>query len=282
MWRNIKDLFDTERLQFGQADISDYGTFDMLKSVNYDPDVIYNLACPASPKHYQKDPVQTILTTTQGVYNSLNYAKYTGAKYFFSSTSEVYGDPLEHPQKESYHGNVNTWGPRACYDEGKRLAETLCYEYSKLVDIRIVRIFNTYGPYMAADDGRVVSNFIIQTLRGQPITIYGTGKQSRSFCYIDDLLQGFMKVGASQIRDPVNLGNPNEFTLIELAEAVCKVLGMEPSFTYHDLPKDDPKNRQPDITVAASLGWEPKIQLLEGIKKTAAYFEKQEYILNCI
>ena len=241
-------------------------------------DEIYNLACPASPVHYQHDPIQTMKTSIIGAFNMLGLAKRTGAKILQSSTSEVYGDPKEHPQPEEYWGNVNTIGIRSCYDEGKRAAETLFMDYHRVhsVDIKIMRIFNTYGPRMAANDGRVVSNFIIQALKGQDITIYGDGSQTRSFCYVDDLLDGMMLLMKTDntITGPVNIGNPVEFTVKELAEKVIKLTRSKSKIIYNPLPQDDPKQRKPDITRAhVLLDWHPEIQLEEGLKKTIKYFK---------
>jgi len=237
-------------------------------------DIIFNLACPASPVAYQKNPVQTINTSLVGAINMLNLAVKTGAKILQASTSEVYGDPNCHPQPESYFGNVNPIGIRSCYDESKRCAETLFMDYHRQfgVDIRIVRIFNTYGPRMAKDDGRVVSNFIVQALNGEPLTIYGDGKQTRSFQYIDDLIEGLLIVLNSDIHTPVNLGNPVEFTMIELARLVIEMTGSKSELVFRDLPGDDPRQRKPDITLAQSLGWNPVIPLKTGLKKTIEYF----------
>lgn len=239
-------------------------------------DEIYNLACPASPIHYQRDPIQTMKTSVLGAFNMLGLAKRTGAKILQASTSEIYGDPKEHPQTEEYWGNVNTIGIRSCYDEGKRAAETLFTDYHRMhnVDIRIMRIFNTYGPRMAVNDGRVVSNFIIQALKGKDITIYGDGSQTRSFCYVDDLLDGMMKLMATDIKRTINIGNPNEFTIKELAEKVIKLTRSKSKIIYEPLPQDDPTQRSPDITRAhVFLDWNPEIQLEEGLKKTIKYFK---------
>ncbi|MDD5012090.1 MAG: SDR family oxidoreductase [Candidatus Nanoarchaeia archaeon] len=240
-------------------------------------DRIYNLACPASPVHYQFDPIETIKTSTIGVINILDFAKLNGARILQASTSEIYGDPLEHPQTETYKGNVNTLGPRACYDEGKRVAETLLMDYHRTykVPVRIARIFNTYGPNMDKDDGRVVSNFIVQALNNQPITIYGTGKQTRSFCYVSDLVRGLYNLMESNNIGPINLGNPGEFTMLELAEKIIKLTDSKSKIEYKELPQDDPHQRKPDITLAKKiLGWEPKIKLDEGLTKTINYFKK--------
>ena len=242
-------------------------------------DEIYNLACPASPIHYQWDPVQTTKTSVHGAINMLGLAKRTGAKILQASTSEVYGDPEIHPQRESYWGHVNPIGFRSCYDEGKRCAETLFFDYYRqhALDIKVVQIFNTYGPRMHPNDGRVVSNFIVQALRGEDITIYGDGSQTRSFCYVDDLIEGFIRMMASpkDVTGPVNLGNPGEFTIKELAETVMKMVGGKSKLVFKPLPQDDPKQRQPDITVAkGALAWEPKIQLEAGLDKTISYFKQ--------
>ena len=240
-------------------------------------DEIYNLACPASPIHYQKNAVRTIKANTLGVINILGLARAKNAKIFQASTSEVYGDPLEHPQTESYRGNVNPDGPRACYDEGKRCAETLFFDYQRMhgMKIKIVRIFNTYGPNMAPDDGRVVSNFILQALKNEDITIYGDGSQTRSFCYADDLIDGFLKMMATsdEITGPINLGNPDEFTVKELAEKVLQLTDSKSKLIFKDLPVDDPTRRCPNITLAKQvLNWEPTIKLENGLLKTIEYF----------
>ena len=242
-------------------------------------DRIYNLACPASPIHYQHDPVQTTKTSVHGAINMLGLAKRVKARIFQASTSEVYGDPEEHPQTESYWGRVNPIGPRSCYDEGKRCAETLFFDYQRQhnLDIKVVRIFNTYGPRMHPNDGRVVSNFIVQALRGEDITIYGDGSQSRSFCYVDDMIEGFVRMMDSEkgFTGPVNMGNPNEFTMLELAENVLRLTDSKSKLTFKPLPTDDPRQRQPNITLAKEkLGWEPKVQLEDGLKETIDYFRK--------
>ncbi len=242
-------------------------------------DEIYNLACPASPVHYQPDPVRTMLINILGMKNLLDLAREHKARILQTSTSEVYGNPEVHPQPESYLGNVNTIGPRACYDEGKRAAETLCFDYHRQygVDIKIVRIFNTYGPLMRRDDGRVISNFICQALSGQPLTIYGDGTQTRSFCYIDDMVDGIIRMMESKagITGPINLGNPDEFTMEELAEKILEKTGSKSPLSYKPLPQDDPEQRQPDIRLARELlGWEPKIALDRGLDKAIAYFSK--------
>ncbi|MDL2265629.1 SDR family oxidoreductase [Parabacteroides sp. OttesenSCG-928-G07] len=244
-------------------------------------DEIYNLACPASPIHYQFDPISTVKTSVIGAINMLGLAKRVQAKILQASTSEVYGDPVVHPQKEGYWGNVNPVGERSCYDEGKRCAETLFMDYHRQngVDIKIVRIFNTYGPRMRPDDGRVVSNFIMQALKGEDITIYGEGTQTRSFQYIDDLVEGMIRMMATEdFTGPVNIGNPVEFTMLELAEKVIQLTGTKSKIVHKPLPADDPKQRQPDITLAKEKlnGWEPKVALEEGLKRTVGYFENMK------
>ena len=241
-------------------------------------DEIYNLACPASPKYYQQDPIQTTKTSILGAYNLLGLAKRTGAKILQASTSEIYGDPTQHPQQETYWGNVNPIGVRSCYDEGKRAAETLFFDYHRQhgVRIKVMRIFNTFGPRMAADDGRVVSNFIVQALKGEDITVYGTGQQTRSFCYVDDLITGMIKLMESDdnITGPVNMGNPGEFTMLELAEKIIKFTKSDSKIVHKDLPLDDPQQRRPDITQAKQLlDWEPTFDLDEGLKRAIRYFE---------
>jgi UDP-glucuronate decarboxylase len=249
---------------------------DVIDPFKFEVDRIYNLACPASPPHYQYNPIKTTKTSVMGAINCLGLAKRVKARVFQASTSEVYGDPAVHPQPESYWGNVNPIGRRSCYDEGKRCAETLFFDYHREngVDIRVVRIFNTYGPRMNPDDGRVVSNFIVQALRGEDITVYGDGSQTRSFCYVDDLIEGFLRLmEQSETVGPVNIGNPGEFTMLELAEVVLKQVGGKSKIVHKDLPADDPKQRQPDITLAKKyLKWEPKVPLAEGIGKTIEYF----------
>jgi UDP-glucuronate decarboxylase len=253
---------------------------DVTEPAMFEVDQIYNLACPASPVHYQYNPVKTVKTSVMGTINMLGLAKRVRARILQASTSEVYGDPLEHPQKEEYWGNVNPIGLRACYDEGKRVAETLMMDYHRQngVDTRIVRIFNTYGERMLENDGRVVSNFVVQALKGEELTIYGDGNQTRSFCYVSDLVDGIirlMNAEGGDIHLPVNLGNPGEFTMNELAEEVAKATGRSIRVKFLPLPQDDPKQRRPDITRAKELlGWEPKVPLPEGLKKTAAYFER--------
>jgi UDP-glucuronate decarboxylase len=242
-------------------------------------DEIYNLACPASPVHYQHDPVQTTKTSVHGAINMLGLAKRLKAKIFQASTSEVYGDPAIHPQIEEYWGNVNPIGSRSCYDEGKRCAETLFFDYYRQhnLNIKVARIFNTYGPNMHPNDGRVVSNFIVQALKGEDITIYGDGKQTRSFCYVDDLIEGFVKLMKTDhgFTGPVNLGNPGEFSMLELGETVLELTGSKSKLVFQDLPEDDPKQRQPDISIAKKeLGWQPSIPLKEGLGKTIDYFSR--------
>jgi len=252
---------------------------DVIEPILLEVDQIYNLACPASPIHYQYNPVKTVKTNVMGVINMLGLAKRVRARILQASTSEVYGDPLEHPQKEDYKGNVNPIGLRSCYDEGKRLAETLMMDYHRQskVDIRIARIFNTYGPRMLENDGRVVSNFIVQALRGEAVTLYGEGEQTRSFCYVDDLLEGLIRLmNTENVHSPVNLGNPAEFTIRQLAEEVMKICGSNAGFQYLPLPEDDPKQRRPDITRAQTwLGWNPTISLREGLERTVPYFKKR-------
>jgi UDP-glucuronate decarboxylase len=251
---------------------------DVVDPFKLEVDQVYNLACPASPVHYQHNPIKTTKTSVMGAINCLGLGKRVRARVFQASTSEVYGDPSVHPQPESYWGNVNTIGIRSCYDEGKRCAETLFFDYHRQnnVDIRVVRIFNTYGPRMLADDGRVVSNFIVQALQGNDITVYGEGQQTRSFCYVDDLIDGFLGLmNQDEVIGPMNIGNPNEFTILELAEKVIELTGSKSKIVYRPMPQDDPQQRKPDITQAQNvLGWEPKIQLEAGLKKTIEYFEQ--------
>ncbi len=251
---------------------------DVTLPYSFYVDEIFNLACPASPPHYQRDPIATYKTSVLGAMNALELADKWHAKVFQASTSEVYGDALVHPQPESYWGNVNPHGIRSCYDEGKRGAETLFFDYHRQhgTRIKVVRIFNTYGPHMNPEDGRVVSNFIIQALRGEDITVYGEGRQTRSFCYVDDLIRGFLLLMDSpeDVTGPVNLGNPGEFTMLELAEKVIALTGSKSRITYMPLPGDDPKQRRPDISLAGSLlGWKPEIMLEEGLKRTIEYFK---------
>ncbi len=251
---------------------------DVCNPIDLDVELIYNLACPASPIHYQYDPVKTIKTNVHGAVNMLELAQSKGARILQASTSEVYGDPHQHPQKESYWGNVNPIGIRSCYDEGKRCAETLFFDFHRQfgVPIKVARIFNTYGPRMHPNDGRVVSNFIVQALKNEPITIYGDGTQTRSFCFVDDLIDGLILLMNSpkELTGPVNLGNPVEFTMLQLAEFVFELTGKKPKLVFHPLPSDDPKQRKPDIALAKSaLSWEPKVQLREGLRATIEYFE---------
>jgi UDP-glucuronate decarboxylase len=266
---NIFHLLDNPRFELLRHDVTE--------PILLEVDQIYNLACPASPVHYQYNPVKTVKTSVMGAINMLGLAKRVRARILQASTSEVYGDPLIHPQTEDYWGNVNPIGLRSCYDEGKRLAETLMTDYHRQnkVDIRIARIFNTYGPRMLEDDGRVVSNFIVQALRGQPLTLYGEGQQTRSFCYVEDLLEGLIRLmNADGIYDPVNLGNPGEFTIKQLAEEVIKACESQSGLTYLPLPADDPRQRKPDISRAQTLlGWNPTIPLREGLKKTVEDFK---------
>lgn len=268
--KNIQSLLGKDNFEFINHDI----TFPYY---SLKVDEIYNLACPASPIQYQYDPIQTTKTSFLGAFNMLGLAKRTGAKILQASTSEIYGDPLVHPQTEEYWGNVNTIGVRSCYDEGKRVAESLFFDYHRIhnVKIKVARIFNTYGPQMAMDDGRVVSNFIVQALKGEPITIYGDGSQTRSFCYIDDMVVGLIQLMESDdtVVGPINLGNPSEFTIKELAEKVISLTGSSSSIDYMPLPQDDPKQRKPDISKANTLiGWKPLYTLEYGIKKTSDYF----------
>jgi UDP-glucuronate decarboxylase len=266
---NIAHLLAHPNFEFVRHDVTD--------PFKYEVDQIYNLACPASPPHYQYNPIKTTKTSVMGAINCLGLAKRVKARVFQASTSEVYGDPAVHPQPESYWGNVNPIGRRSCYDEGKRCAETLFFDYHRenKVDIRVVRIFNTYGPRMHPNDGRVVSNFIVQALKGEAITIYGEGLQTRSFCYVDDLLEGFVRMMAqTETVGPVNLGNPGEFTMIGLAENVLRLTKSKSKIVHKPLPADDPKQRRPDITLAQKyLKWEPKVPLAEGLKRTIAYFK---------
>jgi UDP-glucuronate decarboxylase len=265
---NIAHLLGNPRFEFIRHDVVD--------PIKVEVDQIYNLACPASPVHYQHNPIKTVKTSVMGAINVLGLAKRVRARVLQASTSEVYGDPQVHPQPETYWGHVNPIGIRSCYDEGKRCAETLFFDYHRQngVDIRVVRIFNTYGPRMLPDDGRVVSNFIVQALRGQALTIYGKGEQTRSFCYVDDLIEGFVRMmNQKEVIGPVNLGNPGEFTIRELAEKVIALTGGKAKLTFHPLPGDDPKQRQPDITLAQKhLGWKPVTALNKGLKSTIAYF----------
>ena len=268
---NIAHLLGNPRFELMRHDV-----IDPFKA---EVDRIYNLACPASPPHYQHNPIKTTKTSVVGAINCLGLAKRVGARVFQASTSEVYGDPEVNPQSESYWGHVNPIGQRSCYDEGKRCAETLFFDYHRQngVDIRVVRIFNTYGPRMLKNDGRVVSNFVVQALQGKDITIYGDGSQTRSFCYVDDLIEGFIRLMETEGHTgPINIGNPGEFTMLELAEQVIKKVGGNSKITFHPLPSDDPRQRRPDISLAKShLGWEPKIDLSEGLDRTIDYFRKE-------
>jgi UDP-glucuronate decarboxylase len=269
---NVAHLIDLHNFELMRHDV----TFPLYVEV----DQIYNLACPASPVHYQFDPVQTTKTSVHGAINMLGLAKRTRARILQASTSEVYGDPTVHPQTEDYRGNVNPIGPRACYDEGKRCAETLFFDYYRQhkTEIRVARIFNTYGPRMHPNDGRVVSNFIVQALKGEPITIYGEGKQTRSFCYVEDLIDGLIRLmNQNEITGPVNIGNPREMTIKELAEMVIAKTGAKTTLINKPLPEDDPLQRQPNITLAKkALGWEPKVKLEAGLDKTIAYFAAKQ------
>jgi UDP-glucuronate decarboxylase len=267
---NVAHLLDGANFEFVRHDV--------IEPILLEVDWIFNLACPASPPHYQHNPVKTVKTSVMGTLNMLGLAKRVRARVLQASTSEVYGDPAVHPQPESYWGNVNPIGPRSCYDEGKRVAETLMMDYHRQngVDTRIARLFNTYGPRMRADDGRVVSNFIVQALRGEPMTVYGDGSQTRSFCYVDDMVAGLVRLMEHEGEDvhlPVNLGNPRETTMLELAEAVAAAVGCEPRVAHMPLPPDDPSRRRPDISRAKSLlGWEPAVPLEEGVEHTVAWF----------
>lgn len=267
---NLAHLDDEERFSLVEHDIC-----EPLPELG-ELDRIYNLACPASPPHYQRDPFLTLRTCFDGTMRVLELAERSSARFLQASTSEVYGDPEEHPQTERYRGNVNTLGPRACYDEGKRIAETLCADFERAgrCDVRIIRIFNTYGPRMDPRDGRVVSNFVTQALRGESLTVYGSGSQTRSFCYVDDMVDGVLRVmEEAQDSRPFNVGNPNEFTVSELAETVARLVGSECTVTYEDLPQDDPKVRRPDIGRArAELGFEPSVDLEAGLHRTIEYF----------
>ena len=268
--RNILDLVENSNFEMIRHDVTD--------PFKVECDQIYNLACPASPVHYQYNAIKTIKTSVMGAINCLGLAKRVNARVFQASTSEVYGDPSVHPQPEAYWGNVNPIGIRSCYDEGKRCAETLFMDYRRQngVDVRIARIFNTYGPNMCPDDGRVVSNFIVQALQGHDITVYGEGEQTRSFCYCDDLIEGFIRMmNQDETIGPMNIGNPSEFTILELAEKVINLTGSQSKIIHETLPSEDPKQRQPDITQARQvLDWEPKYSLDEGLKPTIAYFDK--------
>jgi UDP-glucuronate decarboxylase len=271
---NIFALLETPRFELVRHDV--------IEPILLEVDQVYNLACPASPIHYQYNPVKTVKTNVMGTINMLGLAKRVKARILQASTSEVYGDPLIHPQTEDYWGNVNPIGLRSCYDEGKRLAETLMMDYHRQnhVDIRIARIFNTYGPRMLKNDGRVVSNFVVQALRGEPLTLYGEGNQTRSFCYVDDLIEGLIRLmNAENLHQPVNLGNPGEFTIKQLAEEVIRICNSKSEFKYLPLPADDPRQRQPNIQTAQTvLGWNPKVSLSEGLERTVQYF--REHVHN--
>lgn len=266
---NIRHLMSNDHFEFIHHDI--------VHPYSVEVDLILNFACPASPVHYQHNAIKTVKTNVLGTMNMLGMAKRTGARILQASTSEVYGDPHQHPQQESYWGNVNPIGIRSCYDEGKRLAETLCFDYQRQhkVDIRVIRIFNTYGPKMAPDDGRVISNFIVQALKGEDISIYGDGSQSRSFCYVDDLVDGIVKMAEqTKSHGPINLGNDGEFTMIELANEVLKQTGSKSKIVFKPLPSDDPRCRRPDLKLAKEiLGYNPKVPLAAGLTKTIAYFK---------
>tara|TARA_A100001011_G_scaffold48257_1_gene45741 strand:- start:273 stop:1208 length:936 start_codon:yes stop_codon:yes gene_type:complete len=266
--KNLQELIKNKNFELIRHDITE--------PIKLEVDKIWHLACPASPIHYQFNPIKTTKTSFMGTYNMLGLAKRIGAKFLLASTSEIYGDPQEHPQRESYRGSVNTTGIRSCYDEGKRVAETLCADYQRMhgVDVRIMRIFNTYGPNMRFDDGRVISNFIVQALRNEKITLYGDGSQTRSFCYVDDLIKGMILLMQSEYRDPVNIGNPHEFSIKELAYLVRALINPNLEFQYKELPKDDPMQRKPSIKLAKELlNWEPKIELKDGLIKTIAWFK---------
>ena len=268
--KNLEGIASSESFKFIEHDITDY--------IDIDCDQIYNLACPASPVQYQNNPIGTLKTNVIGASNLLELAVKNKAKIFQASTSEVYGDPLEHPQKESYWGNVNPIGIRSCYDEGKRCAETLFFDHQRenKTEIRVARIFNTYGPKMQSEDGRVVSNFIVQALSSKPLTVYGEGMQTRSFCFVDDLIRGFvLLMDSEKFSGPVNLGNPTEFTMIELAKKIISLTSSNSEIIFEELPQDDPKKRKPDIDLAAQeLGWSPSISLDEGLKRTINYFKR--------
>jgi UDP-glucuronate decarboxylase len=268
--RNISHWMDNPYFELVRHDITE--------PIRLEVDRIYHLACPASPVHYQYNPVKTIKTNVMGTLNMLGLAKRVKARFLLASTSEVYGDPDVHPQPEEYRGNVNCIGIRSCYDEGKRVAETLAFDYHRQnnVDIRVMRIFNTYGPRMFENDGRVVSNFIVQALRGEPLTVYGDGSQTRSFCYVADLVEGMMRLMNGEHIGPINIGNPGEYTILQLAETIQKMINPDAELTFKPLPQDDPQQRQPDITKAKNLlGWEPKIDLEDGLKMTIDDFRSR-------
>lgn len=271
---NIQSLKSNNRFQFINFNVA--CELSQLSDItcHIEFDEIYNLASPASPPQYMKNPITTLLTNINGTYSLLRLAQMDEAKFLQTSTSEVYGDPLQHPQTESYFGNVNTWGPRANYDEGKRVAETFCYEYRNFIDVRVARIFNTYGPNMDMYDGRVISNIICQALQNKPITIYGTGEQTRSFCYVDDMVEGLIALMDSDCKSPLNLGNPGEFTINELADIILEMTGSKSEKVYLTKPQDDPMQRKPDISYAMeNLNWTPKVSLEEGLEKTINYFK---------
>jgi UDP-glucuronate decarboxylase len=275
--QNISQWFDRPNFEFIRHDITE--------PIRLEVDQIYHLACPASPVHYQSNPIKTIKTTVIGTMNMLGLAKRVKARFFLASTSEVYGDPDVHPQREDYWGNVNPIGIRACYDEGKRIAETLTYDYHRQhnLDVRVVRIFNTYGPRMLENDGRVVSNFIAQALQGNPLTIYGDGSQTRSFCYVSDLISGFVKLMNSDYAYPVNIGNPGEYTIAQLASTIQEMINPEAEIIFEPLPSDDPRRRRPDISKAKSLlNWEPTIELNEGLKSTIEYFKQRRSAIEAL
>ena len=265
---NIEKWFNNHNFELVRHDIT--------IPINFEVDKIWHLACPASPYFYQLNPIKTSKISFLGTYNMLGLAKRVGAKFLFTSTSEIYGDPLEHPQKETYRGNVNTTGIRSCYDEGKRIAETLCFDYARIhnLDIRVMRIFNTYGPRMRDDDGRVISNFIVQALRNEPLTIYGQGSQTRSFCYVNDLIDGMIKLMESQYKMPINIGNPDEYTILEIAKIIKDIVNPNIEFCFKSLPSDDPVRRLPDISLAKKeLNWQPQTSFIEGIESTVKWFE---------
>ena len=266
--RNILPFMDNPKFEFIRHDITE--------PINLEINRIWHLACPASPIHYQSNPIKTSKTSFLGTYNMLGLARRVKARLLFASTSEIYGNPEVHPQKESYFGNVNTIGIRSCYDEGKRIGETLCFDYERMhnLEIRVMRIFNTYGPRMLPNDGRVISNFIVQALKGNPLTIYGDGTQTRSFCYVDDLIEGMIKLMNSEYSLPVNIGNSSEFSIYELSQLIKDKLNSNLEIIHKELPKDDPLKRKPDLTISKlKLGWEPKISLSEGLDKTIEYFK---------
>lgn len=277
---NISTFMNMDSFEFLRMDVMDKRTLEMLNG--YHIDAIYHLACPASPIHYQKNPIYTIRVSFEGTLNMLELAKHNGCPILFSSTSEVYGNPKVNPQQEDYLGNVSCIGPRSCYDEGKRCAESLCMDYHRqyAVDVKIIRIFNTYGPRMAVNDGRVVSNFVVQALQGKDITVNGDGSQTRSFMYINDLIEGMLRVMKCDYRFPINLGNPEEITVLELAYKVVKLTNSKSQIKFHSLPQDDPYRRCPDMALATKYldGWKPKVSLEEGLRKMIDYYKKQLHI----